>query len=67
MGVLQGTPDLPFLFKVALFGTEPVQSWAVSSMVSVRRWVFKMPLRAPLSETRQLSKPHWFRRRSMRQ
>lgn len=26
MDVLQGTPDLPFLFKVALFGTEPVQS-----------------------------------------
>lgn len=29
MGVLRGTPDLPVLFKVALFGTEPLRpEWA---------------------------------------
>lgn len=33
MGVLQGTPDLPVLFKVALFGTEPVRpEWAAKCL-----------------------------------
>ena len=33
MGVLQGTPDLPVLFKAALFGTEPVRpEWAAKCL-----------------------------------
>ena len=33
MGVLQSTPDLPVLFKVALFGTEPVRpEWAAKCL-----------------------------------
>lgn len=33
MGVLRGTPDLPVLFKAALFGTEPVRpEWAAKCL-----------------------------------
>ena len=33
MGVLQGAPDLPVLFKVALFGTEPLRpEWAAKCL-----------------------------------
>ena len=33
MGVLRGTPDLPVLFKVTLFGTEPLRpEWAAKCL-----------------------------------